>query len=570
MKPLIIGGRDDGFGERMRALLNAMYVARRFGLEWGFVWRDFDWGEDFLDGEVKTPIKNLPKMRELFSEDFIARYHKSELSFSYITPTLYTLHQKSIHKLLSPPFEEDWGWYMTQGDLDTYFSDVDSSEYRKSLVSCFESIAFSKRVEDIFQKAKDTAKTLGDFTALHLRSGETVFDEQYIKIWWHCRYKIFAYPLGVAAAFDELQKGRKLVLFSDDYTLLEALREYFICQGVEDKIFIASSFTKDLSGYEALLFELMLMSRARTIFCSWTTGFARCACYIGNNELINIHEHYSLSQSYEAMIKFIDLKNIHPNQAAFSYFFLYLLARDLGLPFEAKERYLKQSLALHSNENTKVFLLDLLLEHGYFEEAEASLEAMDDLERMGILKLLTDYPLHPTYDFHIFARYFIAPKYKHLSRFAFEIFLAFSDENSQLNAHYPYFKKMALDLFAHTFAPTPSTPLPSLTLPKRHCLAYVLGKTMIENSHSFWGYIRMPYVLSYVKERYLQEAADLKARGEYYDFYEDGHSLSFQLGSALIKAHKNRYIGGYLHFIFIQVPQIKKNFKKVNDESKKH
>lgn len=31
-KPLIIAGRDDGFGERMRALLNALYISKNLVL----------------------------------------------------------------------------------------------------------------------------------------------------------------------------------------------------------------------------------------------------------------------------------------------------------------------------------------------------------------------------------------------------------------------------------------------------------------------------------------------------------------------------------------------------------
>jgi hypothetical protein len=36
-------------------------------------------------------------------------------------------------------------------------------------------------------------------------------------------------------------------------------------------------------------------------------------------------------------------------------------------------------------------------------------------------------------------------------------------------------------------------------------LSYKLGKAMIENSKSIWGYIRMPYVLSYIKEQHKKE-----------------------------------------------------------------
>ncbi|WP_436627027.1 hypothetical protein [Campylobacter jejuni] len=36
-------------------------------------------------------------------------------------------------------------------------------------------------------------------------------------------------------------------------------------------------------------------------------------------------------------------------------------------------------------------------------------------------------------------------------------------------------------------------------------LSYKLGQTLIENSKSILGYIRMPYVLSYIKDKHKQE-----------------------------------------------------------------
>ncbi|WP_301006673.1 hypothetical protein [Helicobacter sp. UBA3407] len=43
-------------------------------------------------------------------------------------------------------------------------------------------------------------------------------------------------------------------------------------------------------------------------------------------------------------------------------------------------------------------------------------------------------------------------------------------------------------------------------------LAYKLGSAMILNSKSLWGYIRMPYVLSFIKETHRKEIADYEAR----------------------------------------------------------
>ncbi|MEB2804384.1 capsule biosynthesis protein CapA [Campylobacter upsaliensis] len=567
-KPLILGGRDDGFGERMRAILNAMYVAKKFDLEFGFVWRDID-GENFLDGKVKSPLKALPCMHELFSDKFISRCFRADLTYSYLTPILNTHHKKSITNLLKPPYERDWGWYMTQGDLDTWFNDVDHLEYRKSIASCFKSIEFSDAVNAIFKKVNLKTKDLGDFVALHIRSGETVYDELYINMWWHCRYKISPYPINIAVALEELKKGNNVVLFSDDFTLLESVKKYIVNNNpsFKSKIFIATELKENgLQDFEDMIFDVYLMSKAEKIYCSWTTGFARLACYIGNNKIISLPEHYSVSKTYELMIKFIDIDDINPHQAAFSYFFLYILAKELNLPFDMKLSYLKRSFELHQNYNTKIFLLDLLLEHHQFEEVDLMIEQMNLEEKKSCLTLMLNYNLNPTLPFHIFKNYFVGASYKNISRFAFEIFLAFNDEGHGVNAYYPGFRSLILDLFYSVFSNSKclqNTQIkPNIDVYKRHSLAYTLGYAMIENSKSLWGYIRMPYVLSYLKEQHIKETDLLKKEKRYYEFYNEAHTLSVELGKALMKAHKIWYKGGYLRLIFVDIPIIKKEFLK--------
>ncbi|TLD89148.1 DUF1919 domain-containing protein [Helicobacter sp. MIT 05-5294] len=86
-------------------------------------------------------------------------------------------------------------------------------------------------------------------------------------------------------------------------------------------------------------------------------------------------------------------------------------------------------------------------------------------------------------------------------------------------------------------------------------LAYKLGVAMILNSKSLWGYIRMPYVLSYIKEshkieqqKYQEKIAknpSLKLpKLEFYPDYQEAlkikNHLSYKLGEALIEASNVR------------------------------
>ncbi|WP_456301338.1 glycosyltransferase [Campylobacter lari] len=96
-------------------------------------------------------------------------------------------------------------------------------------------------------------------------------------------------------------------------------------------------------------------------------------------------------------------------------------------------------------------------------------------------------------------------------------------------------------------------------------LSYKLGQAMIVNSKSMLGYIRMPFVLSYIKDKHKQEqkiyqekikkdpSLKLPPLEDYPDYQEAlklKNHLSYKLGQALIKANKTWYKGGYVKMWF--------------------
>ncbi|EAK5578611.1 galactosyltransferase [Campylobacter lari] len=95
-------------------------------------------------------------------------------------------------------------------------------------------------------------------------------------------------------------------------------------------------------------------------------------------------------------------------------------------------------------------------------------------------------------------------------------------------------------------------------------LSYKLGQAMIVNSKSILGYIRMPFVLSYIKDKHKQEqkiyqekikkdpSLKLPPLEDYPDYQEAlklKNHLSYKLGQALIQANKTWYGGGYIKLL---------------------
>ena len=106
-------------------------------------------------------------------------------------------------------------------------------------------------------------------------------------------------------------------------------------------------------------------------------------------------------------------------------------------------------------------------------------------------------------------------------------------------------------------------------------LSYKLGQAMIENSKSLLGYIRMPYVLSYIKDKHKQEQQqyqeaikknpnlklpNLESYPDYKESLKEKECFTYKLGEAFIKADKTWYKGGYVKLWF-EIRKLKREFK---------
>ncbi|EAI5093150.1 alpha-2,3-sialyltransferase [Campylobacter coli] len=90
-------------------------------------------------------------------------------------------------------------------------------------------------------------------------------------------------------------------------------------------------------------------------------------------------------------------------------------------------------------------------------------------------------------------------------------------------------------------------------------LSYKLGQAMIVNSKSLLGYIRMPFALSYIKDKHKQEQKNyqekikkdpslklppLESYPDYQEALKEKECFTYKLGEALIRANNNWYGGG--------------------------
>ncbi|HHT6845713.1 TPA: hypothetical protein ACTZX9_000647 [Campylobacter coli] len=106
-------------------------------------------------------------------------------------------------------------------------------------------------------------------------------------------------------------------------------------------------------------------------------------------------------------------------------------------------------------------------------------------------------------------------------------------------------------------------------------LSYKLGQAMIANSKSFLGYIRMPFALSYIKDKHKQEQKiyqekikkdpslklpPLETYPDYQEALKEKECFTYKLGEALIRANNNWYGGGYIKLWF-EIGKLKREFR---------
>lgn len=114
----------------------------------------------------------------------------------------------------------------------------------------------------------------------------------------------------------------------------------------------------------------------------------------------------------------------------------------------------------------------------------------------------------------------------------------------------------------------------------RSHLSYKLGQAMIINSKFLLGYVRMPFVLSYIKDKHKQEQKiyqekikkdpslklpPLENYPDYKEALKEKECLTYKLGEALIKADKEWYKGGYIKLWF-EIRRIKLEFKNKKEK----
>lgn len=115
-KKLILASRDDGLGERLRAMLNALYICKHLDFEFGFVWQPLEASTDEISNNKLAPII-VPKQEEIFSKEFIKKYSYNGI-FKDAVDEFGKFKRKNLQNLITIPAPNP-PYRVTQKRLDT-------------------------------------------------------------------------------------------------------------------------------------------------------------------------------------------------------------------------------------------------------------------------------------------------------------------------------------------------------------------------------------------------------------------------------------------------------------------
>jgi hypothetical protein len=263
-----LAARSDGFGERLRAMMNAMILAERFEGDFRFVWGKIGASWDRSAHVVLSKEKT-------FAPDFLSAY-ATEAS-AVRSETYHPISGlKSIHAATR--------FRVGQNALSTVLPELAATLPKDAGANAFRRIRFSDRLERGRQAAFDIDLAPGA-VALHLRAGDIIYGHS--RLVGHYARKAIPWPLAFELAAQLRSEGRIVMVFGQDAALCRCIA------AMHDGVFAGDIVEKlGLDFHQTALFEITLMSRCAEVYAG-DSGFALVACQIAGAPLAQISDRLS-------------------------------------------------------------------------------------------------------------------------------------------------------------------------------------------------------------------------------------------------------------------------------------
>lgn len=265
-KKQVIAMRNDGFGERLKAMLNAMVIAESLGADFRFHWPV----NDGLDDQHHI----IDDRKKIFDAQFLAGHYISRLAaadYHLVKPPRKS--QAELKKLIHAAPR---GLIVNQEPLSRLTELGDAPDLAKRYARAFRNITFTRPLKMAMAHAR--AVVLPDrAVAVHLRAGDIIYGP--FRFVSSIGQKVICYSVANKLIGDLIQQGKSPVIFGQDRPTCRWLAEkYGLKLGVD--------YLEDGSTAATALGEIVLMSRCEEIHAG-VSGFATVASWIGGRPMHN-------------------------------------------------------------------------------------------------------------------------------------------------------------------------------------------------------------------------------------------------------------------------------------------
>ncbi|EMU6399574.1 TPA: hypothetical protein SB541_001204 [Campylobacter jejuni] len=532
-----------GWGDRMLALLNAMYLAKQTNFKFGFTWDELN----VISKENKQiSYIHIPSEDKLFNKEFLEKHSytnqytspdKEKLIFGeWITNSV--AYKDNIRDFFKKPFEYYWGYVTNHAKLSYMIKDVDVN-YMHVFPKLWKEIGFSKNIKNIFTEIdKICLKIQDNFVAIHVRSGDIVYptNEGYLYNGTGHDY-LWQKAMPVEILLELIQqyafKNQNIILFGEDVATLRQVVSYtrnFLKKN-KNYIYLANDFIDGLyqQKYEKDIFDLVFMSRASEII-GGASGFCFLASSISQGkepilwmDLFNEQKRYDIFRKYYGVIQ------IHPLQNAFSLQHMYMGEFYLTKNIHKMEDLVLQALEIdQTREFHHIILLYCYLTLNKMEEAEKYLEKIIKDRKDKFIYIILKCIIYEDFKNTLFKNEKCL-SYVNLSYLMMQFIN--HEKNLGIKSGVSYYHE------------------DSAVFRIKNSLSYRFGNEMIR-ANSFLKILRLPFILLKIMLKFRKEQKiyqyvvkqnpklALRCLQEYPDYYDAlklKNHLSYRLGNALIK-----------------------------------
>ena len=380
MEKYVVQNREDGLGSRIFSMINAIYLAQKLGgsiEHMKFRWAEylFDDGDNLSftarkqDENCNVIGVSVEKKEELFAKDFIDKHYLEKCDPKLTYRGLSKKQTRDFKTLKADWDSNQWQYFTLEiSPMASLLRDIDYNEYRSFCANkAIWQIQFSEKIQKMIDKALIDAEKMGEYTCIHLRSGDAIYDHFHIRKYG----KTSVYHASYLALGLELAKKEqgKVILVGDDIKSLEYLVEVI----GEDRV-ISMGNLRDTSKYsnaELFFYDIFFISRAKVLYGTYSALIKIASIISDKVEIRSSYGSFSDSEHYQNLIHDVSLlSKTSPSQLAFMYFHLYMYGEKQGEECDILVSYLKEALKCDmDNDKYRIYIVDTFLKHQKYQEA---------------------------------------------------------------------------------------------------------------------------------------------------------------------------------------------------------